>query len=209
VAIFRRQATRICSPSDGQTLTISWHERLPPHKSARSLFSPDLQSCRTRTLTAEILPAVQNSPQPVIYHGDDPWDEPTSLRDKVAAVEPLTAFVPDMQVILADLSQLSPESLADTPELEARIRTLQLARWSKPEFESIATIFRLLRDWAKKDSQKEALKDIFLYLCQVFNAQRICGFNQAVRTGLQIESETPMPTIYEVLIEPRLEKATQ
>ena len=114
-----------------------------------------------------------------------------------------------MQVILADLSQLSPESLADTPELEARIRTLQLARRSEPEFESIATIFRLLRDWAKKDSQKEALKDIFLYLCQVFNAQRISWFHQAVRTGLQIESETPMPTIYEVLIEPRLEKATR
>ncbi|MFM8477756.1 MAG: Rpn family recombination-promoting nuclease/putative transposase [Planctomycetaceae bacterium] len=142
----------------------------------------------------------------VIYHGDAPWDEPTSLRDKVAADEPLTAFVPDMQVILADLRQLSPESLADTPELEARIRTLQLSRRSEPEFESIATIFRLLRDWAKKDSQKEALKDIFLYLCQVFNAQRISWFNQAIKTGLQIESETQMPTIYEVLIEPRLEQ---
>ena len=37
----------------------------------------------------------------------------------------MTAFVPDMQVILADLSRLSAESLPDIPELEARIRTLQ------------------------------------------------------------------------------------
>ncbi|MFM7057213.1 MAG: Rpn family recombination-promoting nuclease/putative transposase, partial [Planctomycetota bacterium] len=41
----------------------------------------------------------------VIYHGDEPWNEPTSLRDKVNASEPLAAFVPDMQVILADLSR--------------------------------------------------------------------------------------------------------
>jgi hypothetical protein len=46
-------------------------------------------------------------------------------------------------------------------------------------------------------------------LCQVFNAQRISWFDHAVRTGLQIESETQMPTIYEVLFEPRLEKAVQ
>ncbi len=50
-----------------------------------------------------------------------------------------------MQVILADLSQLSAESLPDIPELEARIRTLQLPRRAQPPYESVVAIFTLLR----------------------------------------------------------------
>jgi len=83
----------------------------------------------------------------VIYHGDEPWDEPTSLRDKIAANEHLTAFVPE------------------------------------------------------NDSLNDARNDIIWYLCAVFDAGKLEWFAQVIRTGLQLEPETPMPTIYEALIE--------
>lgn len=142
----------------------------------------------------------------VIYHGDEPWDEPTSLRDKIRASEHLSGFVPDMQVILADLSRLSAESLPDIPELEARIRALQLARRSQPAYESVVAIFRLLSGVPENDSQKDARCDIIWYLCSVFDAGKLEWFAQAIRTGLQLEPETPMPTIYEALIEQGIEK---
>jgi predicted transposase/invertase (TIGR01784 family) len=145
----------------------------------------------------------------VIYHGDEPWDEPTSLRDKIAASEHLTAFVPDMQVILADLSRLSAQSLPDIPELEARIRTLQLVRRSEPPFESVVAIFRLLRGAPENHSQKDTLDDIILYMCRVFGAQKLKWFEQAIRAGLQIEPESQMPTIYEALIERGVEKGIE
>jgi predicted transposase YdaD len=64
----------------------------------------------------------------VIYHGDKPWDEPTSLRDKIPASQQLSGFIPDMQAIVIDFTRQSPDTFADVPELEARIRTLQLVR---------------------------------------------------------------------------------
>ncbi|MFM8477757.1 MAG: hypothetical protein ACKOEO_18390 [Planctomycetaceae bacterium] len=57
--------------------------------------------------------------------------------------------------------------------------------------------------------QQQRRSDIPECSVKVFNAQRISWFNQAIKTGLQIESEAQRPTIYEVLIEPRLEKAFQ
>jgi len=142
----------------------------------------------------------------VIYHGDKPWDEPTSLRQKINAGEHLTGFVPDMQVILADLSRLSAESLPDAPELVARIRTLQLVRRAELKFESVVSIFRLLRAWQEFHSQKEALADIIQYLSTVFDARRVDWFEQAIRTGLQLDQEAPMPTCYDALIERGMEK---
>jgi predicted transposase YdaD len=137
----------------------------------------------------------------VIYHGDEPWDEPTSLRDKIGANQHLTAFVPDMQVILADLSRLSAESLPDMPALKARIRTLQLARRAQPPYESVLAIFTLLRGAPENDSLIDARNDIIWYLCAVFDAGKLEWFAQVITTGLQLETETPMPTIYEALIE--------
>jgi hypothetical protein len=110
------------------------------------------------------------------------------------------------RVILADLSRLSAESLPDIPELEARIRTLQLARRSQPAYESVVAIFRLLSGVPENDSQKDARCDIIWYLCSVFDAGKLEWFAQAIRTGLQLEPETPMPTIYEALIEQGIEK---
>jgi hypothetical protein len=113
------------------------------------------------------------------------------------------------RVILADLSQLSAESLPDIPELEARIRTLQLARRSQPPYESVVAIFRLLRGVPENDSQKDARNDIIWYLCKVFDAGKLEWFAQAIRTGLQLEPETPMPTIYEALIERGVEQGIE
>ncbi|MEY3173167.1 MAG: hypothetical protein RLZZ436_1081, partial [Planctomycetota bacterium] len=62
-------------------------------------------------------------------------------------------------------------------------------------------IFRLLQFWQKIASHKDALNDIILYLCQVFDARRLTWFQKAIRTGLKIDAENQMPTCYEALIE--------
>jgi predicted transposase YdaD len=74
----------------------------------------------------------------VIYHGDKTWDEPTSLRDKIRAGDRLSPFIPDMQAVVIDLSRLPADLLPDTPDLVARIRTLQLVRRAELEFEAVA-----------------------------------------------------------------------
>ncbi|MGV2333418.1 MAG UNVERIFIED_CONTAM: Rpn family recombination-promoting nuclease/putative transposase [Planctomycetaceae bacterium] len=50
----------------------------------------------------------------VIYHGDKPWDEPTSLRDKIPATRQLSGFIPDMQAIVIDFSRQSPDIFSQT-----------------------------------------------------------------------------------------------
>jgi predicted transposase YdaD len=145
----------------------------------------------------------------VIYHGDKPWDEPTSLRHKIPATRQLSGFIPDMQAIVIDFSRQSPDIFSQPPELEARIRTLQLARRAELQFDSVVAIFRLLQFWREIASHKEALNDIILYLCQVFDARRLKWFQQAIRTGLKIDAENQMPTCYEALIEQGLEQGLE
>jgi len=142
----------------------------------------------------------------VIYHGDKPWDEPTSLRDKINAAEELSPFVPEMQAVLIDLSRESAAFLPDAPQLEARIRTLQLVRSQELEFDSIVAIFRLLRAWQQIDSHMDALSDIIVYLATVFDAGKLNWYKQAVKTGLQIESETQMPSCFDALVEQGMKK---
>lgn len=114
-----------------------------------------------------------------------------------------------MHALLADLSRWSAESLPDAPELEARIRTLQLVRRSELEFESVVAIFRLLRAWQEIHSQMDDLNDLIFHLCRVFDARRLDWFERAIRIGLQIESEVQMPTIDEALIERGVEKGIE
>ena len=45
------------------------------------------------------------------------------------------------------------------------------------------------------------MTDIIQYLCTVFDARKLNWFKTAIRTGLQIESETQMPTCFEALLE--------
>ena len=137
----------------------------------------------------------------VIYHGDKPWDEPTSLRDKIPASQQLSGFIPDMQAIVIDFTRQSPDTFADVPELEARIRTLQLVRRAELRFDSVVAIFRLLQFWREIASHQDALNDIIPYPCQVFDAQRLTWFQDAIRTGLKIDAENQMPTCFEALIE--------
>ncbi|MFM7059409.1 MAG: hypothetical protein ACKO2P_21055, partial [Planctomycetota bacterium] len=40
----------------------------------------------------------------------------------------------------------------------------------------------------------------------VFDARRVDWFEQAIRTGLQLDQEAPMPTCYDALIERGMEK---
>jgi predicted transposase YdaD len=145
----------------------------------------------------------------VIYHGHKPWDEPTSLRHKIPAARQLSGFIPDMQAIVIDFSRQSPDIFSQTPELEARIRTLQLVRRAELRFDSVVAIFRLLQFWREIASHKEALNDIILYLCHVFDARRLKWFQQAIRTGLKIDAENQMPTCYEALIEQGLEQGLE
>ncbi|MEY2726639.1 MAG: hypothetical protein RLZZ458_2506 [Planctomycetota bacterium] len=142
----------------------------------------------------------------VIYHGDKPWDEPTSLRDKIRIGDHLKPFIPDMQAVVIDLSRQPADLLPDAPDLAARIRTLQLVRRAALEFESVAGIFRLLQAWEKIDSHKDAVTDIIQYLCTVFDARKLNWFKKAIMTGLQIELETQMPTCFEALVEEGMKK---
>jgi hypothetical protein len=100
-----------------------------------------------------------------------------------------------------DLSRESATFLPDAPELEARIRTLQLVRRKELEFESVVAIFRLLRAYQRIASHMDALADIMVYLATVFDAGKLIWFRQAVRSGLQIESETQMPSCYDAIVE--------
>jgi hypothetical protein len=45
-----------------------------------------------------------------------------------------------MQAVVIDLSRLPADLLPDTPDLVARIRTLQLVRRAELEFEAVAGI---------------------------------------------------------------------
>ncbi len=128
-------------------------------------------------------------------------DEPTSLREKLHVGEDLGPFIPDMQAVVIDLGRQSATFLPDAPELEARIRTLQLVRSRELEFESVVAIFQLLRAYQQIASHMDALSDIIEYLATVFDAGKLKWFRQAVRTGLQIESETQMPSCYDALVE--------
>jgi hypothetical protein len=106
-----------------------------------------------------------------------------------------------MQAVVIDLGRQSATFLPDAPELEARIRTLQLVRSRELEFESVVVIFQLLRAYQQIASHMDALSDIIVYLATVFDAGKLKWFRQAVRTGLQIESETQMPSCYDALVE--------
>ena len=145
----------------------------------------------------------------VLYHGDDAWDEPTSLRDKVQASPQLRCFVPDQGVIVVDFGRMAPGFLGAYPELEARIRTLQIARRSELAYESVTGIFRLLSSWEEIHAQMDALNDIIIYLYTVFDARNLPWFEQAIRAGLQTDSEKPMPTCLEAMIEKGIEKGIE
>jgi len=106
-----------------------------------------------------------------------------------------------MQVVFVDLGAMSATAFSTVPELEARIRTLQLVRRTELVFESVVEIFRLLRLWREIHSQEEAVEDIIVYLFEVFDAQKLEWFRQAIRTGLLIESENQMPTCLEAMME--------
>jgi hypothetical protein len=145
----------------------------------------------------------------LIYHGDKLWDEPTSLRDKVQTHDELRSFVPDMQVVFVDLGGASAETFPATPELLARLRTLQLVRSAELAFESIVEIFRLLPSWREIHSQMEAVDDIILYCLAVFDAHQLEWFEQAIRIGLLIESGDQMPTMLEAMIERGVKKGRE
>lgn len=145
----------------------------------------------------------------LVYHGDAVWDEPTSLRDKVPTHDDLRSFLPDMQVVFVDLGTMSAAAFSAVPELEARIRTLQLVRRTELAFESVVEIFRLLCLWRENHSQEEAVDDIILYLFEVFDAQKLEWFRQAIRTGLLIESENQMPTCLEAMMERGAQKGRE
>jgi predicted transposase YdaD len=51
--------------------------------------------------------------------------------------------------------------------------------------------------------------DIILYLFEVFDAQKLEWFRQAIRTGLLIESENQMPTCLEAMMERGAQKGRE
>jgi hypothetical protein len=65
---------------------------------------------------------------------------------------------------------------------------------SQDVFEHLISVQRLI-------DAADLRHDIIWYLCAVFDAGKLEWFAQVISTGLQLETETPMPTIYEALIE--------
>ncbi len=137
----------------------------------------------------------------VIYHGEKIWNEPTSLREKVEADDEFLEFVPDMRAILVDLSQLKSAFLPESPELEARIRALQIARCRELTSHALIEIFKLLQHWDKIHSQMDALNDIMIYLCSVMDAKDFELLEFAFHAGQVPNSEKKMPNCIEALLE--------
>ena len=98
----------------------------------------------------------------VVYHGDEDWDEPLSLREKVPAGDWLREFVPDMRAIPVELNRLPSEFLPEAPELEARICTPKISRRVGLAFDAVVNIFRLLRSWQEIGAQMDAVNDIIM-----------------------------------------------
>lgn len=145
----------------------------------------------------------------VVYQGTQVWDEPTSLRDKVDAGGDLRDFVPDMRVILVDLGRMGCSFLPELPELEARIRTMKIARQSDLAFESLVAIFALLQGWEKNHSQNDALNDIVLYLSSVLDAKHVQQLTQAFQDGQMPGSGRKMPNCLEALFEQGVEQGRE
>ena len=145
----------------------------------------------------------------VVYQGTQEWDEPTSLRHKVNADQDLQGFVPDMQVILVDLGGVKSSFLPELPELEARIRAMQIARRPELPYQPTVAIFELLQGWEKSDSQNDALNDIVVYLCSVFDAKNLNWLTQAFRAGQAPGSGKLMPNCLEALYEQGVQQGVE
>lgn len=145
----------------------------------------------------------------VVYHGEQAWDEPLSLRDKVSVPGDLRVFVPDMKVVFVDLGRLESVFLLEAPELEARVRALQFMRSRELVFDSVAAIFKLLQDWEKIHSQMEALNDIIIYLYTVFDGQNLEFFQRAFLASQRVEGGNRMPNCLEALFERGLEQGLE
>ena len=145
----------------------------------------------------------------VVYQGMQDWNEPTSLRDKVDAEGALRDFVPDMRVILVDLGQIRSSFLPELPELEARIRTMQLARQAELAFESMVAIFALLQSWEKNHSQNDALNDIIICLGSVLDAKHLRQLTQAFKHSQTPTAGKNMPNCLEALFEQGVEQGRE
>jgi flagellar biosynthesis/type III secretory pathway protein FliH len=89
--------------------------------------------------------------------------------------------------------------LPDFPELEARVRALQISRSPELPFESLVDLFKLLQNWGKIHSQQDTLNDIMIYLCSVFDAPNLDQLELAFHTGQLPGSEKQMPNCLEAL----------
>jgi len=103
------------------------------------------------------------------------------------------------RVSLFQLNLLKSAFLPDFPELEARVRALQISRSPELPFESLVDLFKLLQNWGKIHSQQDTLNDIMIYLCSVFDAPNLDQLELAFHTGQLPGSKKQMPNCLEAL----------
>lgn len=103
------------------------------------------------------------------------------------------------RVSLFQLNLLKSAFLPDFPELEARVRALQISRSPELPFESLVDLFKLLQNWGKIHSQQDTLNDIKIYLCSVFDAPNLDQLELAFHTGQLPGSKKQMPNCLEAL----------
>ncbi|MFN5053104.1 MAG: hypothetical protein ACK5L2_15765, partial [Planctomyces sp.] len=76
-------------------------------------------------------------------------------------------------------------------------------------YQSTVAIFELLQGWEKSDSQNDALNDIVVYLCSVFDAKNLHWLTQAFRAGQAPGSGKLMPNCLEALFEKGVKQGVQ
>lgn len=129
-----------------------------------------------------------------------PWDEPTSLRKKVAVDAELECFLPDMEVIFIDLHSIRPDALEWSLELQARIRIMQWVRQLDRDLEQLTAIIRLLPKFAESHSFEETMHDIVVYVYSIQDAETLETVEQAIVAGLLADSEGKMQTALDAFI---------
>lgn len=139
----------------------------------------------------------------VIYHGRDKWEEPITLRGRIEGPEDFQQFVPDMGVLLFDLSQIQPGVLQGTPDFLARIQVMQWIRKEQRNYAELRQIVSLLKTYREIRSHGEALLDIILYITAVTERDHRVEIVRAVEDGLDAETgleKLSMTTILEEMI---------
>ncbi|MEI7702240.1 MAG: Rpn family recombination-promoting nuclease/putative transposase [Planctomycetia bacterium] len=135
----------------------------------------------------------------VVYHGQNPWNAPTSLRQLIPVPDALAPFIPDFSLQIMDLGQIQDTVFQGDPIFRATILVFKYIM--RPEIiEKLFEIFKILRNTGELQLT-DSVRLILNYL--VSGSDRVPSeiLLQEIRKGLSNNRESIMPTIAEQWIE--------